>query len=153
MVDDLEVAGTCAPALPYCTPKANSQGCTPSIATTGAPSVSGSGTPFVVHAEDVLNNHPGLLIWSTSQASTPFGGGTLCLGSPVNRTAGQTSGGNAGPTDCSGSYSFAVTPAFLQAHALTPGSQANAQFWSRDTGFVPPANIGLTAAVSFVVCE
>lgn len=153
MVDDLEVSGTCAPALAYCTPKVNSQGCTPAISTTGAPSASGSGAPFHVLASDVLNNHPGLLIWSTSQAATPFGGGTLCLGSPVIRTGGQASGGSSGPTDCSGSYSFAVTPAFLQANALTPGTQMNVQYWSRDTGFAAPQNIGLTAAMSFMVCE
>lgn len=153
MVDDVEVSGTCASSVPYCTPKLNSQGCLPAIFTTGTPSYTGAGTAFTVQAQDVLNQHPGLMIWSLNQASTPFGGGTLCLGSPVNRTGGQGSGGNVGTTDCSGSYSFPFGPAAFQANGLTPGMQVNVQYWSRDTGFAPPQNVGLTAAMSFTVCN
>ena len=35
---------------------------------------------------------------------------------------------------------------------LVPGVTAYAQYWSRDPGYPAPTNIGLTNAVSFVVC-
>jgi hypothetical protein len=34
---------------------------------------------------------------------------------------------------------------------LVPGAPVHAQFWSRDNGFAPPNNTGLTNAVRFVV--
>jgi hypothetical protein len=76
------------------------------------------------------------------------------LGSPLNRTSGQGSGGGPNPpADCSGTYSFHFTPALMQTHALVPGSVVHVQYWSRDTGYAPPENVGLTAGLRFTVCE
>ena len=152
-VDDVLVESDCPPSVPYCTAKVNSQGCTPTIFTTGDPSFSGAGFAFRVQASGVLNQHPGILIWSLAGAANPFGGGTLCLSSPVNRTSGQLSGGSGSGSDCTGSYSFQVTPAFMAANSLTPGTAVFTQYWSRDTGFSSPNNIGLTAGVRFAVCN
>lgn len=153
-VDDLVVRQDCAPSVPYCLPKLNSAGCFPSISTTGSPSWSGQGAAFLVKSADTLNQHPGLLLWSQGAASIPFAGGTLCLASPLNRTTGQGSGGGPNPPlDCSGSFSFHFSPALLQMHALVPGTVVHAQYWSRDTGYAAPENVGLTAGLRFTVCE
>lgn len=153
-IDDLVVVSECPPSVPYCIPKVNSAGCMPGIHTTGVPSYSGAGAAFRIHASSVLNGHPGILIWSLASASTPFGGGTLCLASPVKRTPGQASGGNPYPPgDCSGSFSFNFTSALMQSNGLVPGTAVFTQFWSRDTGYTAPDNVGLTSGIRFAVCD
>ena len=142
----------CAAPLVYCSGKINSLGCPPAIAHSGAPSVS-VGNNFAVSATNVRNRKPGILLWGLGSAAIPFGGGTLCIAPPVTRTPGQDSGGTPVPaSDCSGSYSFAFTHAYMASKGMLPGTGAYAQYWSRDPGYAPPNNIGLTNAVSFVVC-
>ncbi len=152
-VDDMVVQTECSPSVGYCTAKVNSQGCTPNIHSSGVPSLSGSGNAFRIHADNVLSNQSGILIWSVNPASVPFGGGTLCLAPPVLRTAGQNSGGNPPPPDCSGVYAFQFTPALMQQNGLTVGDDVFTQYWSRDTGFQAPDNIGLTAGLQFTICQ
>ena len=141
-----------APPLPctYCVAKVNSLGCVPAIGYTGLPTLSGPDN-FHVIATNVISNKPGMMLWGGTSASTPFHGGTLCLASPIFRTPAQFSGGNTGPDDCSGAYSYHFTQAYMAAHFLTPGSNAYAQFWSRDPGFPNPDKIGLTDALHFVI--
>ncbi len=138
------------PPATYCTAKTNSQGCAPAIGFQGAPSMS-VGDNFHVTAANVLNNKPGLLLWSLNQNAIPFGGGTLCLGPLFHRTGVQFSGGNPPPNDCSGAYSFHFSQAYMTAKALTPGVTVYCQYYSRDDGFAAPGNIGLTDAVRFTV--
>jgi hypothetical protein len=136
----------------YCVAKTNSLGCLPAIGHDGAPSVS-IGNNFHVTAANVRNRKPGLLLWSVAPASIPFGGGTLCVAPPVTRTAGQDSGGTALPAnDCSGTYAFTFSHAYMASKGLLPGASIHAQYWSRDPGYPAPNNIGLTDAVNFVVC-
>lgn len=150
-VDDLAVAVECLPTVPYCTPKVNSLGCTPELSTTGAPSFSGAST-LTVRADQVLSHQSGIVLWSLASATTPFGGGTLCLAPPVVRTNSQDSGGNPLPPDCSGSYLASFFWQYLGANGLTPGTVVHVQCWSRDPGFAGPDAIGLTAGVRFTVC-
>ena len=138
------------PTAVYCTAKINSQGCTPQCEFVGAPSLS-VGDNFIVTATSVLNNKPGLLIWSLNPTVIPFGGGTLCVGPLLHRTGIQFSGGNPPPSDCSGTYSFHFSQAYMASKALTPGVTVYCQYYSRDDGFAPPASIGLTDAVRFTV--
>jgi len=56
-----------------------------------------------------------------------------------------------GTIDCSGTYAFAFTRSFLTSQGVAPGMSIYGQFWSRDPGYSPPNNCGLTDAVSFVV--
>ncbi|HUR28767.1 MAG TPA: hypothetical protein VM509_11315, partial [Planctomycetota bacterium] len=160
---DILAPGGCSGSVtPYCVAKLNSLFCLPAIHGTGTPSAS-TGSGFLVTCTNVLNNKPGLLLYTVGgRAASPFTGGTLCVASPIKRTPGMNSGGTPpgpGNDDCSGVYSidmnaFAVgalggTPlAALQ----TPGTLVDAQFWGRDNGFVLPDNTTLSDGLEFTQC-
>lgn len=141
-----------APAV-YCTAKTNSLGCRPRIAALGAPSAS-SGAGFLITASNVRNLQSGILFYGTSgRASTPFLGGTMCVQSPLRRTWIQNAGGSIGSANCSGVYHFDFN-AWVASGAdarLAAGTTVNCQFYSRDPGFPPPDNIGLTDALEFTL--
>ncbi len=131
----------------YCTPKTNSAGCIPQIAFTGCASFS-AGNYFAVHGYDVLPGMPGILIWSLVANAMPFFGGTLCVGSPLHRTPGQVSLVT-GPGPCDGRYEFQFNATYMTGKGLVPGLEVYAQYWSRDTGFPPPNQVGLTGGLNF----
>jgi hypothetical protein len=149
----LEGTGAGGPQI-YCTAKLNSLGCAPSIGWSGTPSAS-AGSGFVVTAKQVLNQKFGLLFYSTTgAASVAFQGGTLCTQSPIRRTTVQSAGGSPLPqADCSGTYAldFNAYVATGQDPNLVAGATVWAQYWSRDPGFAPPQNTGLSNAVEFVL--
>ena len=134
----------------YCTAKANSLGCVPTIGYSGTPTLSGP-DDFHVTATNELNNKVGIMIWSDAPHSAPFMGGTLCVAPPIHRTPHQVSGGNPPPMDCSGTYSFHFSQAYMSSMLIQAGTQGYAQYWSRDPGFPPPLNVGLTDGLRFVV--
>ncbi|MCE9592685.1 MAG: calcium-binding protein [Planctomycetes bacterium] len=133
----------------YCTAKMNSQLCIPAITTLGAPN-SGGFDNFHVGASSVIPKAPGILIWSNAASATSFGGGTLCIATPLVRTSAQLAGGDAAVT-CSGTYDFLFGQSYMASHGLAPGVAVYAQIWSRDNGFSAPNNVGLTDAVRFVI--
>lgn len=135
----------------YCTAKVNSLGCTPAISYTGLPSLSGA-DDFYITASHVLNNKPGTLLLSPTSAAMPFLGGILCVQAPIARTPNQVAHGTPPPLNCTGSYSFFLSHAYMGAHAFQPGTQWYAQYWSRDPGFAPPNNIGLSDGIGFLIC-
>ena len=123
----------------------------PVIGASGAPSVAGTDA-FFLTAEQVLNGQFGMFLWSFAAGSQPFAGGTLCLSGGIHRTPVQRSGGNTPPLDCSGSYSFHFSQAYMASQGLTAGTTLFGQYWSRDRGFLPPDNIGLTGGIRFTLC-
>jgi len=134
----------------FCYAKVNSQGCLPSIGSTGTPSMT-SASPFTISAMNVVNNQFGMLFYGFEPSEQPFQGGTLCAQTPVRRTFVLNSGGNPGPADCSGVYSFDMN-SWIQSGAdtdLIAGTRVVAQFWSRDPQSVTPT--GLTNAIDFVI--
>jgi hypothetical protein len=143
----------------YCTAKTNALGCTPQIAGLGTPSAT-KGSGFVVTGTAVRNRKAGLLLYGTSgKNAAPFQGGTLCVATPLRRTIGVASGGNAAPiNDCSGVYAqdmnaFAVGA--LGGNPLAalsqPGTVVTAQWWGRDPGFPFPINTTLTNGLEYTV--
>jgi hypothetical protein len=141
----------------YCTAKVNSLGCTPAIGSIGAhPSVS-LGSGFTLNASNVRNQKAGLLFYGLNGGvSTPFQGGTLCVGAPVKRTPGANSGGSPAPAnDCSGVYSIDFNAFVAGGTGLpalqVPGTEVVAQWWGRDPGFAAPNNTTLSDAIGFVM--
>lgn len=154
-LEDLELDFACGFASSYCTSKVNSLGCTPAIATSGSASAS-AGSGFAISATLVLNQKQGLLLYGTSgPAAVPFHGGWLCVAPPRRRTPVQSSGGSSAGSNCSGAYvfDFNAWTATGSDPALIAGATVNAQYWSRDPGFAPPNNVGLTDAVEFHLCQ
>lgn len=146
---EIFAAGAWAPGLtlpsvptPYCTSQVNSQGCTPAIGFTGAPSAT-SGS-FDITADQILNNSIGILFFGYDRNDLPYLGGTLCISGSVVRTGAQNSGGTPpGTKDCTGTYSFPFG-ALIQGGtvgALVPGACVYAQYWSRDPGAATTSNL------------
>lgn len=147
-VRDLTLSVT--PVSTYCQPKTNSSACVPRISYLGAPSASGQ-SQFFLTANHELYNKSGIFFWSTSPASIPFAGGTLCIKAPLVRTDVQFSGGFPQNGACGGSYSFHFSPAYMAEEGVVAGNTLYGQFWGRDPGFQPPNNISLSDGLSFTV--
>ncbi len=154
-IDDLAIADVQCPSTgpsTFCVAKTNSQGCVPTISTSGVPSAS-SLAPFTIGAASVLSNKAGILVYGANRAATPFQGGTLCVATPVRRTPIQMSGGNPPPVDCSGTFAFDFN-AHVRAGgdpSLVPGRRVVAQYWSRDSADPTGFGSSLTDACDFVI--
>jgi hypothetical protein len=156
-INGVQIEPSYAPVV-YCTPKINSLGCRPAIAATGI-STATNGFGFIVSTTNVINNKPGLYLYGNSgPAATPFQAGFLCMNGPVRRTTPLNSGGNVGPTDCSGVYSidmnmfaFGSLGGTPQPYLAVPGTVVCMQAWGRDNGFASPNNSTLSNALSFEI--
>lgn len=148
----------CAGGTAYCTAKINSLGCTPVMSSTGAPSAT-SGSGFILSTINVLNNKPGLYLYTNNgRNSLPFQGGILCVAGPVRRTVAMNSGGNPPPNDCTGNYlmdfnTFALgglggTP---QAYLQIAGTVIDSQCWGRDNGYAFPNNSTLSNGLEWTI--
>ncbi|MBM3992289.1 MAG: hypothetical protein FJ298_14975 [Planctomycetes bacterium] len=105
-----------------------------------------------MRAANVLNNRQGLLMWGTSSVLAPLGAGFRCVGAPVRRMPVQNSLGAASGTNCTGTYAQAIPDALLAANGFLAGQVLYFQWWSRDSGYAAPDNIGLTDGLRILVC-
>ncbi len=137
---DVFVRTLYADPLTYCTSSLTSGGCKPRMGSSGLPRVS-QNAGFVVSCTQAPNNKLGLFFYGFGgRQAVPFGAGTFCMLTPVQRTPIMNSGGN--PTsvnDCSGSYSLdfnAYAKGLLGVAAPTElstvGQRVNVQCWGRD---------------------
>ena len=131
----------------FCVAKTNSLGCVPGITYGGAASLT-LGAGLGILGVNVIPGQNGLLIWSLTSASTPFFGGTLCVGGNIVRTSVQTTTINNG-YPCTGQYYYQFGAAYMTTQGLTAGLDVYSQYWSRDSGYAAPNNIGLTNGLHF----
>ena len=142
----------CTNPSSYCTGKVNSQGCTPAISSTGVAALT-SADDLHITCSNVINNKSGVLFWGTLPLATPapFLGGLNCVKAPVKRTPVQVSGGTPPPDNCSGTYDFHFTHAYMAANLLVVGSEVHGQYWYRDPAIGDGTNAGLSNAISFLI--
>ena len=143
-------SSTCPAITSYCSGKLNSQGCVPSITSSGEPRLGPPTDAFYLSATGWIGNQPGIFLWSVQSASAPFFGGTLCVGGSVHRTVPQKSGGL--PSGCTGTFSYHFTSAYMTSQGLPAGQLVFGQFWGRDNGIALPNDVGLSDAIQFTVC-
>lgn len=121
------------PTSTYCVAKPNSQGCAATLTLAGTPSASNP-APFTIGATPVLNNVNGLLFYGFGPNNGSLLGGTLCVASPITRTALQNSGGSPAGVDCTGGYALDFN-ARIQSGIdplLVAGEEVFTQYWFRD---------------------
>ena len=141
----------------YCSVKTDSKGCMPRFFHAGAPSVSGAlaGELYQVKGLDVRPKVPGMLFYSTSgAANTPFAGGTMCIQQPQHPTQMALTAINGLTPPCNGQFSFDFN-AWIASGVdpnLSAGQTVWMQYWYRDPGGVPGANIGLTDGIFVSIC-
>lgn len=117
----------------YCSPRATGSGCAATIGWSGAPSASAA-AGFVVTLSQAPAARACSLVYSLSgPATTPFFGGTLCLATPLTRSAVQVTTGG-GPAGCgaSAALDFNARIAAGLDPRLAAGSIVHAQWHLRD---------------------
>jgi hypothetical protein len=135
----------------YCTSKVSTNLCVPSISSSGGTASMNFPSAFQINTTGMEQSVSAINFFGTTgQASIPFQGGTMCVGSPVYRMSGQNSGGGG---TCLGAITYT-----LQDVLSTPvggalvgvGTTVNIQTWSRDVG--DPFGSSLSNALQFQVC-
>jgi hypothetical protein len=148
----------CSPPAAYCTAGTTTNGCVPSIASSGMPRA-GLASGFVITATGIEGQRTGMLFYGIDNSGftpSPWAVGSssfLCVKAPTQRTTTQATGGSAGA--CDGSLTLdwlaymAANPGALGS-PLSAGQAYDAQVWFRD----PPApkTTNLTNAIEWVVC-
>ena len=145
--------------VPYCTAKQNSLGCIPAIGFSGVPDTNAT-SGFIVHATNVRNQKPGVLLYSVDgRAVTPFQGGVLCLSPKIRRTPPRDSGGSHPVIhDCTGvwridmnAFAAGMINGSPDPALVHPGTTVHCQWWGRDPGAI--AGSALTDALQYLIAK
>ncbi|MBM3987593.1 MAG: hypothetical protein FJ294_06520 [Planctomycetes bacterium] len=150
-----DVPGTGCGSFVYCTTSSTTLGCAPQMSGTGSASATAS-SGFQITCSSLEGGRTGLVFFGIGQTSLAWALGstsTLCVTTPVQRTAPSQSGGTVG--QCNGSISIdwnawrAANPGGLGS-PYTAGEMFYAQTWFRD----PPAPAGtnLSNGLGFTLC-
>lgn len=137
----------------YCDAKTNSQGCLPALSFSGFASVTDT-APFTVSATNLVNRRFSTMMLSASgRDSTPFQGGTLCLGGALMNTPVQSTGGTSTGRDCTGTFAIDIND-YLQTTmpmGLVEGVVVTGQVFYRDPFHSDGTGYGLTDAIEFTI--
>ena len=141
---------TCPNPTFFCVSKTSSSGCTPVMGSSGSASLSAPGG-FSALGNQLEAAKNGLMFFGTTgQNSSPFFGGTLCVGAPLHRLTPKNTGG-AGA--CSGALNYTLSEMLAQPSGgslLIAGQTVDIQTWFRDPS--DPFTVGLTNGMEFQVC-
>jgi hypothetical protein len=135
----------------YCVGKVNSLGCVPTAGSTGTPDFSGA-DDFHVTCTNVRKNATGLLLWSRASDAAPFHNALLCVASQIVRTPAQNAGGTGVGPNCTGSFDFFFSHAYLTARGVLPHETVFAQWYMRDLTHPDGTGVGLSDGVAFTLC-
>lgn len=146
----LASVGNVGSVVTYGTPKTSSANCASFVSVAGYPRATGDDACFVV-ANDVLEKRWGFFFWSRAPANLPFAGGTLLVQAPFVRTNARLADSGTAIGACSGHLSFHFSQSYMASENVLPGDVLFGQFWYRDSGFLPPDNLGLSDGVRLVI--
>jgi hypothetical protein len=133
----------------YCTAKPNSLGVEPVLGWNGDLPSASLGSGFTVHATKLVAKVPTIYFYGTDgPLAQPFHGGTLCVAPPLKRGLAQSSSGTSGASGFA-NMDFNAWIASGVDPRLDLGQRVFVQLWTRDPGFPPPDDVGLTAALEF----
>jgi hypothetical protein len=157
--DGLALAGPiCAGPVVYCTAGTTTNGCVPSIGSTGTPTA-GATSGFTLSATSIEGQKAGILFYginNTGFSPSPWALGSsswLCVKAPTQRMTTMNSGGTIGL--CNGTLSIdwlaymAANPGAL-GQPFAAGQKFYGQAWFRD----PPApkTTNLSNALEWTIC-
>jgi hypothetical protein len=132
------VFGPCEAPSSYCTAKPTSQGLTPSIGSTGEPSLGVNA--FALDLAGGIPSTNAIYFWGSGPAATPFYNGTLCIAPPVTRSAPQSIGAG-------GTLSVPVAVQLADV-----GRTRYFQFWFRDPAQPDGTGVGLSDGLRVTFC-
>lgn len=128
----------CFDVASYCGTSPNSVG--PGALITHLGSTSTSAKKFWLQASGLSPHAPGLFLFASQRAQSPFGNGLLCLAPPLGRTPAQTS-------TLAGLATFKFNPLGpVSGGVISAGTRWNFQLYYRDSGVAAGFNLsdGLT---------
>ncbi|MBL8804140.1 MAG: FG-GAP repeat protein [Planctomycetes bacterium] len=141
-------------AVTYCTAGTSTNGCVPSISSTGWPSIAAT-SGFSINVANVEGQKQGLVFYGLSgRTATVWGAGGssfFCVKAPTQRMQAQSAGGTSGL--CDGVFSedwlaYLATHPIALGQPFAAGTTVNAQAWYRDPPAVKSTN--LSNALEFV---
>lgn len=145
------VPDTCeCSVMSYCASSVNSTGDETHLFGLGVPSLSANDFSLLIHGAPP--QQPGLFVYSLTTKSTPYGGGILCVGSPVVRLSPALQSSSAGTN----SYQVDFSSGPLGgggADSVIVGDTRYFQYWYRDPVHIGGTGFNLSDGLQVTFCE